>query len=1022
MFTSTHRTLSISLSLLFLGSPVLADPPWGRDFTQRDPSHHFTGKTIPEPPQQHAKWTPPDSRVPQEFVEAATLLFEQGLADPRGCEYREITVRFGLEREGEESNPGIRQWHGWVIPFKETDKHRFAVCWNGLVYPVLSIGDKADLQKDVKKAIEESIAKSNKFSDVMPALLLRLGEGDLAHKSWEANAQPRDDPAPAREEQDSYLKLAKNWAMVQRDRALSAHMRGDDVIALHGLRFLLAFAQVEGEAKKRGVMLDEEKPHFLDFLDQLPELLADQERRAREGKHESLICIGPGRIADQKKRIAALIERLDEDHNSTDWNDLGGADLESYPVFRALIREGKPALEPLLECFEKDSRMTRSNHRVLELTDQIAPRLGSCVAVHEAAYAALRGILADSNLELKEMDDTLAIGGADKRRELAGLIRSRLKTTNLILPEERYFVALADDNASPKEWGEAARWLMSYEPVVASCWSDRYAHQKPEQDKYKLTGESLRVKKNPSVTELLLKRIKQCDYIDASASLVLMLARWEPSASLQHLTELTKQLLEKRKWFEYIGVVERRCELHNTEALDDYADFIGSATPDMWHLSVLFRPMMVHPEHPGMVKAAEKLFGNPNSPWLPIVQEVQPPQLLSNVTQLIPTGLLQYSPFRQAVIKELSNKRGKGTVHADKDGSLSMCLPGIEQGGGTYGGQSDPDIPEGGVDGKFRICDYVAWKIGKAYNAAPWCELHWSEARRDEAVAACVEFLERYGDHLFTRQEALVNGRPATQKDVDKGKAIFTLEKEGETRVVAGMKLPLVAHWMTHKNSPDKSDKKTPITEYPRTGRIVQAEEVRKDGKWQRYYGFVGSNLIARVPAEEIELSPGGRLYWQMPDNRAALGSGFHARLDVPTLTFEAFEEEPPQLPADANLTFTITLRNSKGIEQASLAPEKSIHIRLLYSSECISPQGMLIPKAHRESEWVELPVKPDALFKAEKGKVLAPTEEMKLATLDLRQWFDTSKPGFYRLQLLPVQDPKASSNTFAEVPFSLGR
>src|SRR5678815_930439 len=43
------------------------------------------------PPQQTAPWTPP-SNVPADVVAVAKKLFDSGLADPRGCTYREIEI------------------------------------------------------------------------------------------------------------------------------------------------------------------------------------------------------------------------------------------------------------------------------------------------------------------------------------------------------------------------------------------------------------------------------------------------------------------------------------------------------------------------------------------------------------------------------------------------------------------------------------------------------------------------------------------------------------------------------------------------------------------------------------------------------------------------------------------------------------------------------------------------------------------------------------------------------------------
>ena len=152
------RYLGRVLALLFLlggVNPILARG-WSKSLDVNEPSPLFTGKSIPEPPLQKAKWTPPTTTVPKEFVEAAALLFADGLADPRGCEYREIYVTFGTWGTGT-GDGGVQLTHGWVLPSKEGENHRFAICWNGLAYPLVNIGAKADLQADVN--ISASIAR-----------------------------------------------------------------------------------------------------------------------------------------------------------------------------------------------------------------------------------------------------------------------------------------------------------------------------------------------------------------------------------------------------------------------------------------------------------------------------------------------------------------------------------------------------------------------------------------------------------------------------------------------------------------------------------------------------------------------------------------------------------------------------------------------------------------------------------------------------------------------------------------------
>ena len=64
----------------------------------------FAGKSIPDPPRQKDPWTPPRTKLPRFLVTATTALFEQGVADPRGCEYREVEIVDGADLQ----DPGLR--------------------------------------------------------------------------------------------------------------------------------------------------------------------------------------------------------------------------------------------------------------------------------------------------------------------------------------------------------------------------------------------------------------------------------------------------------------------------------------------------------------------------------------------------------------------------------------------------------------------------------------------------------------------------------------------------------------------------------------------------------------------------------------------------------------------------------------------------------------------------------------------------------------------------------------------------
>jgi hypothetical protein len=85
-----------------------------------------TWKDIPSPPQQTAAWKAPATKLSPQFVSATAKLFEQGLADPRGCPYREITVVVG-SFEPPWSGTVVKT-HGWVIPDVGKQTLHFAVC------------------------------------------------------------------------------------------------------------------------------------------------------------------------------------------------------------------------------------------------------------------------------------------------------------------------------------------------------------------------------------------------------------------------------------------------------------------------------------------------------------------------------------------------------------------------------------------------------------------------------------------------------------------------------------------------------------------------------------------------------------------------------------------------------------------------------------------------------------------------------------------------------------------------------
>ena len=255
----------------------------------------------PDPPQQHAPWIAPDTALDPAIVSAADTLFDRGLADPRGCEYRAIELDVGEPWTGATKPLAT---HGWVVP-----NTTFAIAWNGLVYRARSIGAKIDLAGDVKTALAVPPSSDHGFqvaasgegasvaigalAPIQAILLLRAGQPALAEAMWKAAGVAAT---------DAYTALASGWLWSMYERGITAHMRGDVALAIESWRRLPALAT--------GLALP---ANASDFLNDIAPILADERRRAA---HPAAVLDAAGLAAlaarPQPERIARLIDGLDQ--------------------------------------------------------------------------------------------------------------------------------------------------------------------------------------------------------------------------------------------------------------------------------------------------------------------------------------------------------------------------------------------------------------------------------------------------------------------------------------------------------------------------------------------------------------------------------------------------------------------------------------------------------------------------------------------------------------------------------------
>jgi hypothetical protein len=516
----------------------------------------FSGKELPPPPKEHSAWTPPASSLPTNYVTATALLFEQGMADPRDCDYREIGVGTGSAWSGD---GGVVKTHGWVLPGQESQ--RFAVCWNGLVYPAVSVGTNADLEADVirlatngllswQSALPEGTTVSpNTLQGVKGCLLLRLGKIEGATAYWRALAHRgagfRHDLArrltPANElvspneiglpDTDPYLTWASDWAWSLFDRMICAHMRGDEKLALADARRLAAAQpQIEAACAQRGFQRqpywnsrrNKEPQPYLTFLEQLPQILADLERREKEGPRPSGMSCGLANLTNQAERVQGLIHDLDlvQAHQ---WGQPGGVNLAEDSTVSALIGEGDAAVDPLLACLENDPRLTRSVSFGRDFQ-----RGRTVLSVHSAAWVALQTILQAKFSNAAEMR----------------AYWNQYKTLKL---EERWYAILGDD-AARNRWPEAAANMV--QPVNAACFSKGFSRENPSptNEPVRLRGDCLREKANPSITDLLTRHALEVPTNNVGAydlsgccQMAEYLTQWDIQAALPVARTLSKR-------------------------------------------------------------------------------------------------------------------------------------------------------------------------------------------------------------------------------------------------------------------------------------------------------------------------------------------------------------------------------------------------------------------------------------------------------------------------------------------------
>jgi hypothetical protein len=406
-------------------------------------------------------------------------------------------------------------------------------------------------------------------------------------------------------------------------------------------------------------------------------------------------------LTNQTERIAALIRDLDlvQAHQ---WGQPGGVALAEDPIVSALIQEGDPAVEPLLDCVEHDPRLTRS---VSFGRDFFMSR--NLIPASQAARSALPGILQ---------------AGFNDAAEIRGYW-NQYKTLSL---EERWHAMLRDDTARSR-WLEAAGHIVQPKPITAYRGGFRGLTPPPAAP-VRLRGERLRDKKNPAVTALLARRALEIPDanpkiydLSEAGQMGLALAAWDPGAAGPVLQTLTKRCRTVMAYSDArLGLMLARLSLARAEtgdpnAFEDYALWLPGTLPSQldFSLAECLEPLEQFPTNILLQSVAEKLFTPANSAWSKL------PWIGNAGINPASSDLVRVPAFRRLLVRELDRKEVCGTVSWQATGMVSYSMSNYWRGNFGYAFPEAGQTSDG-ASAELRWGDWIALSLSQAKIIPPF--------------------------------------------------------------------------------------------------------------------------------------------------------------------------------------------------------------------------------------------------------------------------------------------------------------
>ncbi|UJR83188.1 Hypothetical protein I5071_52540 [Sandaracinus amylolyticus] len=488
--------------------------------------------------------------------------------------------------------------------------------------------------------------------------------------------------------------VAAEWlAFGPLNRALLAHMQGDDCLALQVLRLYESIDQAPRQRARGG-------------LATVRALRADQERRALVPR--SIVPDVPPDGPVRADIVPALIASLDE-VDGLQLGQPGGVSLGAETQVTALIRAGTSAVPFLIDAIEHDARLTRSVQFFRDFG-----RDRRIVSVRDVAMYVLEEIVGASfpiDVEVYELDS------AQSWSRFAAHLRAWWAQA-AGGPIERSLAMLREDGLDPGAWADAAIWIRGNYYGWRAPGTHSSERRRTDEARRDVAGEA-------QLGGLAMRRAEDALRLGAPVEACsLARAAWNADPSVGS----------------GLAAFARRCAgVAACPCLDDLAASLGPFIPaildalDAYQPAETDHPLRVlsrAPDHPAVARLAERVFARP--PFAPS-RSPSPPTAL--VLQYLRDRRLAAIPaLRALVLRALRDRRVVGRVAVDEGARVETTRAAAEwvwgrvmlADGGTYRVQ----LRQRERDIQARVCDLWADALDPANTF--WVDD--DEAARDEWI------------------------------------------------------------------------------------------------------------------------------------------------------------------------------------------------------------------------------------------------------------------------------------------------